>query len=220
VAVLTVSSDPDASIVLIGPSASGKSSVGRILAESLGWACVDLDDLRPTYYPEFGIDPDAERLALEQRGLQGILSYWKPFELRSVERVMREHPLRKVIAFGGGQSDYRDEADIEWAATFLSLASHVILLLPDASPERAVDILLERISRDPDVPADVEIESFLNDFRPIVEAQVRSVSNRRLATDVLITGEDEPDEIAGRVYALVRRPDHAPLRNDVARDTP
>lgn len=33
--------------VVIGPSASGKTTVGRLLAERLGWPFVDADDLHP-----------------------------------------------------------------------------------------------------------------------------------------------------------------------------
>jgi shikimate kinase len=167
-----VSRPGDGSIVLIGPSGSGKTSIGRLLADLLEWTYVDLDDLRSAYYPEFGIDRETERAAHDRDGLAGLLAYWKPFELRSVERVMREYPARTVIAFGGGQSVYEDDDDIQRAADALSVASNVVLLLPDANPERAVDVLMDRIGRDPEIRADIDrIEPFLSEFRPIVADQ-------------------------------------------------
>ena len=36
-------------VILIGPTACGKSTVGRALAEALGWVFVDVDDLSATH---------------------------------------------------------------------------------------------------------------------------------------------------------------------------
>lgn len=193
------------SIVLIGPSASGKSTVGRRLAHMLAWEFVDLDLLRDTWYPEFGIDRDAEQLALERGGFPALVSYWKPFELRSVERVLQEHPVNTVIAFGGGQSVYVEEADIRKAEGALSAASSVVLLMPDEIPERSIDILMERTRVHPEIVKVVDdIEAMLTDFRPVVQEQLASESNRRLATDIVITGEDDAEAVAMRVLGLVR----------------
>lgn len=193
------------SIVLIGPSASGKSTVGRRLAHMLAWEFVDLDLLRDTWYPEFGIDRDAEQQALERGGFPALVSYWKPFELRSVERVLQEHPVNTVIAFGGGQSVYVEEADIRKAEGALSAASSVVLLMPDEIPERSIDILMERTRVHPEIVKVVDdIEAMLTDFRPVVQEQLASESNRRLATDIVITGEDDAEAVAMRVLGLVR----------------
>lgn len=88
------------SIVLIGPSGVGKTTVGMLLSDHLGMSFLDLDDLRARYYDDFGIDRTAEREAYGRDGLAGITTCWKPFEVLSVERVLREYPQKHVIAFG------------------------------------------------------------------------------------------------------------------------
>lgn len=47
------------SIVLIGPSGVGKTTVGRLLGDQLGMTFLDLDDLRDRYYEDFGQSPGA-----------------------------------------------------------------------------------------------------------------------------------------------------------------
>ncbi len=51
-------------IVLIGPVRTGKSTLGRLLAQALGLPQVSLDEIRLRYYKEIGFD---EALAAEIR---------------------------------------------------------------------------------------------------------------------------------------------------------
>ena len=58
-------------IILIGPVRTGKSTLGKLLAEKLGLPQVSLDDLRWKYYGEIGYDED---LAQEFRKQGGFLA--------------------------------------------------------------------------------------------------------------------------------------------------
>lgn len=196
-----MSSDADASIVLIGPTGSGKSSVAKVLAELLGWSAVELDELRETWYPEFGLKPEDERAARERGGLLELIATWKPYELMSAERVMREHPQRTVIAFGGGQSVYATEEDIARATVALSAAGRVILLLPSDDPDTCLMILRDRIRREPFVQEQSDPEAFLRDITPMLKTQIQSESNARLATEMIVTGQSTPEEIAHHILA-------------------
>jgi adenylate kinase family enzyme len=60
-------------IVLIGPVRSGKSTVGRLLAERLGLPQVSLDSQRWQYYKEIGYDEDLAR-EIRARGGFPVLS--------------------------------------------------------------------------------------------------------------------------------------------------
>ncbi|MCO5218537.1 MAG: hypothetical protein M9953_05770 [Thermomicrobiales bacterium] len=196
-----VSTDPNASIVLIGPTGSGKSSVAKVLAELLGWSMVELDDLRETWYPEFGLNPEDERAARERGGLLELIATWKPYELLSAERVMREYPQRTVIAFGGGQSVYAKEEDVQRAREALSVASRVILLLPSDDPDTCLAILRDRMRHDPFIEQQDDPETLIRDFTPILKTQIQSESNARLATELIVTGQSTPEEIARHIVA-------------------
>lgn len=77
-------------IVLVGMMGSGKSSVGRRLAEALGWDFVDVDD---------------EIIAASQMSIEEYFQTYGEAEFRALERrvltrLMTEKPC--VIATGGG----------------------------------------------------------------------------------------------------------------------
>lgn len=194
-------SESTGSIVLIGPTGSGKSSVARELAALLDWPMIELDNQRASWYPEFGLTPEDERAAHERGGLLELIATWKPYELLSVERVMREYPERTVIAFGGGQSVYATEADIERARVALAVASRVILLLPSDDPDTCLAILRERMLHDMFVEQQSDPETWVRDFTPMFRTQIKSESNARLATEVIVSGQSTPVEIARHIVA-------------------
>lgn len=185
--------------MLIGPTGVGKTAVGRILADDLGWNMVELDDLRADWYPEFGLDPETERLAWENGGLPELVATWKPYELLSVERVMEEHPTRTVIAFGGGQSVYVDDAMVARAKVALEPASRVILLLPSEHGDESMFVLHERLRHIPFVTDQPDPEGFLRAFSAILNMQLQSESNRLLATEMIVTGHSTPEELARHI---------------------
>ena len=187
------------SIVLIGPTGSGKTAVGSDLARALGWPFVELDSLRHEWYPEFGLDTEEEAQAIAHGGLLELLATWKPFELLSVERVMTEHPTDTVIAFGGGQSVYMDDAQIARAQDALAVASRVILLLPSDDPATCLNVLRERLRKEAFVHEAADPDAFLRDFTPILTMQIQSESNAILATETIVTGQSTPQEIARHI---------------------
>lgn len=173
--------------------------MGRVLANDFGWDLIELDELRSAWYPEFGLDADGERDAWHRGGLPELVATWKPYELLSVERVMREHPVRTVIAFGGGQSVYGDDEMIVRAKAALAVAGRVILLLPSEHADESLPILHERLRTVPFVTGQHDAEAFLHAFDPILKLQLQSESNRLLATELIITGHSSPEELARHI---------------------
>lgn len=189
--------------MLIGPTGVGKTVVGRKLANLMDWTFVDLDDLRSAWYPEFGLDPEVERNAMDQGGLPELVAAWKPYELLSVERVMSEHPTNTVIAFGGGQSVYVDAQQIQRAKAALEPASRVILMLPDEHVDESGHMLLERLQAIPFVTEQKNPAEFLRAFMPILKMQLQSESNRQLATELIVAGHSTPEELARHIVATM-----------------
>lgn len=86
-----------ADIVLIGPPLTGKSTVGKLLAEKLNLPQCSLDALRWQYYKEAGYDNKLAQEAVDKDGLLGLLNYWKPFD-RDL------HSTRVSLTAGRGQN--------------------------------------------------------------------------------------------------------------------
>lgn len=191
------------SIVLIGPTGVGKSAVGSALAAALDWPLVELDALRSSWYPEFGLDPDTERQAMEHTGLLDLVAGWKPYELLSVERVMKENPRNTIIAFGGGQSVYADPEQVQRAKAVLEVASRVILMEPSGHAEESLGILQDRLRNVPYVTEQKDPEEFVRAFAPVLAMQLQSESNRQLATEIIITGRSTPEELANHIVATM-----------------
>jgi len=64
-------------VILIGPTASGKSTVGRALAQTLGWVFIDVDDLAATHRhgctPQPAASGENERRDDGVRELKGLI---------------------------------------------------------------------------------------------------------------------------------------------------
>lgn len=116
----------DRPLFLIGMRASGKTTVGRTLAERLGYAFVDLDLL---LRQQLGKEV-AEIVAQEG---------WEGFREHEARILRQACAPRTVIATGGGAVLRADNRE------FLLQAGHCIYL--KASPET----LIERLLRDPNL---------------------------------------------------------------------
>lgn len=78
-------------LLLIGLRASGKTTAGRLVADALNWAFVDLDDLTAA---RLGASTPAQ--ALNQSGLDAF----RQAEARALEQTLSTS--NQVIALGGG----------------------------------------------------------------------------------------------------------------------
>jgi shikimate kinase len=88
--------DDDAPIFLIGFMASGKTTVGRLLAERLEWAFVDLDKL---------IEEGAGRTVADIFAAEGEAGFRK----RETEAVLAAAQRRKTVVATGGGAPCRPE---------------------------------------------------------------------------------------------------------------
>ena len=71
-------------ILLIGPMDTGKSTLGKLLAEKLGLPQCSMDDLRWAYYQEIGYDRAIQEQIREKKGFLGVYHYWKTFDAHAV----------------------------------------------------------------------------------------------------------------------------------------
>ncbi len=88
--------DDDAPIFLIGFMASGKTTVGRLLAERLEWAFVDLDKL---------IEDGAAQTVADIFAAEGEAGFRK----RETEALREVAKRRKTVVATGGGAPCREE---------------------------------------------------------------------------------------------------------------
>lgn len=162
-------------VVLVGPRAAGKSSVGRALADALGVAFVDLDDelARRAGRPASDVLAEDGEPAFRRRERE-VLAW---------AAGLREH----VVATGGG-AVLHDEAFARLAATGV-----VVYLRPDR------DVLVERQRRAPRPPL------VHDDVARDVDAQLAAREGRYLAAAQIVVAGAPCVSILDRLRACARR---------------
>ena len=149
---------PDASIysdavILIGPMKSGKTTVGKLLADRLDCTFTSLDLLEHDYAIEVGFDDDiASVLQAEQGGLARYM-YRRQFFSDVVVHFLREH-REGVLELGGGHPIAPDDAGQVKINQALQSFRNVVLLLPSADIQESLAILKQRQKpeyREPDL---------------------------------------------------------------------
>jgi shikimate kinase len=175
--------------VLIGPVRTGKSTLGKLLAERLGVLQVSLDEERLRYYKEIGYD---DRLAQEIRSRGGFLAlvlYWNLFDAHAVERLLSEHH-DCLFDFGGGI--YWNDEVLSRVQRTLQPYRNVVLILPSPDVEESVRLLRER---DQNPPGDLNF-----DFNTYF---IKHPSYSTLARFVVYTAGKTPNETCDEILELV-----------------
>lgn len=169
------------SIILIGASKAGKTTISRHLADALNWTPLDLDNLRWGYYAEAGYDAKKAQKIRAEGGLTAIATYWKQFDDHAVNRMLADYPYEHVIAFGAGHSVYDDETQFERVQKALTPFPHVIHLRPSSNHQDSLTILRQRLAKD-----DPELsEQSVKTIMAFEDYFLRHPSNASLATQTI-----------------------------------
>lgn len=139
-------------IVLIGPVRTGKSTLGRLLAENLGLTQVSLDEVRLSYYKEIGYDEDFARQIRQREGFAAFMFYRDLFAAYPVERMFSDYH-DCIFDFGAGI--YESAEAFQRVQIALLPFKNVVLVLPSPDLERSLQVLA---GRDANPPADVHID--------------------------------------------------------------
>lgn len=179
-------------IVLLGLRASGKTSVGRKLADRLGLPFLDLDEELPRAARRAGVCVASAGELLATRGEREF----RALEADCLRRILEPGP-RLVLASGGGVVERADNR------AWLARAARCVLLR--ATPEvLAARRALDPTSRPALLGSDARTEAELLWRR-------RAAHYRALAEFELESGEEAPEVLARRLEELLGAP-RIPLR--------
>lgn len=185
----------DSPVVLIGPAAAGKSTVGALLAERLGVPFVDLDAVAGAFYPEVGWSVERLVARVGDVGRVAAEREWEPARAHAVERVVATAP-GAVIALGAGHTSYTRPELRERIRRALATASDVVLLLPSPDRDASLATLRERSVR-------TKGRTWVADGHDLLAEWVDDTAVRALADLVVHTDGRTPGETADAVLAAV-----------------
>ncbi|MFB8227729.1 hypothetical protein [Cellulosimicrobium sp. NPDC055967] len=182
-------------LVLLGPAATGKSTLGELVAGLLGVAFVDLDAVADRYYPEVGwsVDRLVERIAVV--GRVAAEREWEPARAHAVERAVADHP-GAVLALGAGHASYTDPACLDRVRAALAPVPHVVLVLPGADREHALTVLRAR-------SVAAKGTDWVRDGHDFLAEWFDDVGTRGLAHRTFLTGADDPAASARRLLDVL-----------------
>jgi shikimate kinase len=178
-------------IILIGPVRTGKSTLGKLLAQKLKLPQCSMDELRWKYYQEINYDQEFAQQLRKKEGFLGIYQYWKPFEAYAVERLLFENS-NCVIDFGAGHSVYEDEQLFQQVQKVLEPYNNVVLILPSPDLEESIQILNQRTG------------GFISNNFNFHEHCVKHHSNHDLAKFTVYTKGKLPEETRDDILNLVK----------------
>ncbi len=187
-------------IILIGPSAAGKSTVGPLIAGALGIPFVDLDEIRWGYHAETGYDADKARQIRHQGGMKALAAYWKPFGVHAVERLLQDYPSGHVLAFGAGNSVCEDEEQFKRVRQALASYPLVILMLPSPDIGESSRILKERIRAKEPYLSDEAVAG----IGAVNDCFLEHPSNARLAKITIYTKDKSPSETCAEIIGQLQ----------------
>jgi shikimate kinase len=175
-------------IILTGPGKSGKSTVGRLLAERLGLPFYDLAADAERYYEAAGGTGEAADRAWQEGGFAGWYEFMRPFEAAAVEQGLAEHQGH-VVELGALQVTYDDEG-LRARVRAAVGDTPVVLLLPAEETEQAAQVLEERQRA---TWHGVEVNEYF----------VRHPANESLAKAIVYTKDRTPAETVADVRAVL-----------------
>ncbi|WP_256871792.1 shikimate kinase [Nostoc sp. TCL26-01] len=169
---------------------TGKSTLGKLLAEKLNLPQISMDELRYNYYKQIGYDEDLAKKLRVEGGFGAIYKYWKPFEAYAVEKLLAEHN-NCVIDFGAGHSVYDDAPLFYRVQKALEPYPNVILLLPSADLDESVQIIEKRMGEFKE--GDINWHEYF----------VKHPANYKLAKTVVYTKDKTPEETRDEILRLI-----------------
>lgn len=205
------------SILLIGPMATGKSTVGKILTQKFPeLQRIKVDEYRWRFFEKYtDYSRDEEKRIRQEKGFRGVYEYWKKYEAALVTNGVRSINSPSIIDFGAGQSVYEDPRMLVDVQRAFSGAKNVFLILPSEDKDECKRQLQERMERRQykmimeRESQNITVEQRVNERAAVSQEEIEinnhfidSLSNYTLATHIIYTNGADAREVAETITAI------------------
>ncbi|HJX77894.1 shikimate kinase [Glutamicibacter sp.] len=184
-------------LILIGPAATGKSTLGQIVATSLSVPFVDIDEVADHYYEEVGWSLEQLSYRSSLVGRVAAEREWEVARAHAVTRVLADYP-GAVVAMGAGNTSYKNERHFQGVRNALKDMTCVLLVLPSADRSEALSTLRSRA-------LDSKGTDWISSGHDFLAEWLDDEGTRDLATETIITGSEAPEVTAERIVAMLHR---------------
>lgn len=184
-------------LILIGPAATGKSTLGQIVAANLSAQFIDIDEIAEPYYEESGWNLEKLSHRSSIVGRVAAEREWEVARAYAVCRVLEDYP-DAVIALGAGHTSYKNEDHLQRVRNALKDAPCVLLVLPSADRAEALSTLRNRslVSKETD---------WISSGHDFLAEWLDDQGSRSLASETIITGSEDPNTTAKRIVTMLQR---------------
>ena len=131
-------------LIIIGPCASGKSTIALELAKRLKLNCFQVDLLRWYYFYKNGYNLPKALAILEKSHIYELNELWQPFQLLTIENVLTDFK-NGIFDFGGTYTLTQNNNDFLRIKKAFNDFSNIVLVLPSKSKEKSLEVINERV---------------------------------------------------------------------------
>jgi len=170
-------SNSNDTIILIGPTCSGKTTLGEMVSKELCKKHVSLDIIAKKYYKDFGFTKNIFSSIEKSKGYLEAYKAWEPARIYAVEKVITDYP-KTVIDFGAGHSHFIDKNQTQKMELLFFDFQNVFLILPTYEHKTSIAILRERNLR-------FRNKSWIYDGYDFIEHWVTDYDNYLLAKKII-----------------------------------
>lgn len=183
-------------LILIGPAATGKSTLGQIIASRLTVPFVDIDEVAEPYYKETGWSLEQLSYRSSLVGRVAAEREWEVARAHAVTRVLEDY-LGAVIAMGAGHTSYKNERHFQRVQNALKEMPCVLLVLPSGDRAEALTTLRNR-------SLSSKGTDWVNSGHDFLAEWLDDKGTRVLATEIIITGNEVPEATAERIVTMLQ----------------
>ncbi|MBD3636413.1 MAG: hypothetical protein HUJ25_03650 [Crocinitomicaceae bacterium] len=131
-------------IILIGPMATGKSSIGKEVSVLTGWKNYPVDKLKWYYRYKNGFDGVKSSTILQSKGFDALVSYsQKYFGIQELRDLINN--FSGIIELGASDTHRNDLNYIRDINKLLEPYPNIFLILPYEDEDLSIEILTKRL---------------------------------------------------------------------------